>query len=439
VTEVDFARFKATGATNVVDYGGDPVGAVLPAGTVGAGKLFPQPQRLADGAPFEGAPYRTVQGEVLTQAMHLFLGQTNHTDWGKSEYGADENGGISGIVYYAVTRAENDPQLAVGEPWEPGIARAVLNLYRDRDGNGVIDDLDGDGQPTLADADNFPFQWAPSTSFSTTVRPTRNGPAPRGPRTSTATATAPGIQAMPSTPPSPTALTTVAQWLHPGSSGDPRRAGSRVRRRLRTGTRFATECSTAATPSIPISRGDGFRQRGGRRPPHRHLHRRVGYPPNYELLKEEDKNVDFGLSFTPSPLVTPPLRGRAADGATLPQLQYADGTTPLSGVTPAELIDVFYAGQSRPLCNMKQITAAEAKNAATDFFYFTQVPIAARASVSPTTIWVPSSTRPAPTSARSSRRPGCRSPSTTGPAGKSPASTSTSLAATMPCSHRPSR
>ena len=42
--------------------------------------------------------------------MHLFLDQTNVIDWGKSLIRAGENGGISGIVFYDTTRAENDPR-----------------------------------------------------------------------------------------------------------------------------------------------------------------------------------------------------------------------------------------------------------------------------------------------------------------------------------------
>src|SRR4030042_5897908 len=100
--------------------------------------------------------------------MHLFLNQTNVIDWGKKAYGvgldgipgtADdvpgENGGISGVVFYAITRAEDDPKEAVGDPWEPGVPRVQVNLYLDEDYDGVPDDLDGDGVVPLADADNY--------------------------------------------------------------------------------------------------------------------------------------------------------------------------------------------------------------------------------------------------------------------------------------------
>jgi hypothetical protein len=102
-------------------------------------------------------------------------------------------------------------------------------------------------------------------------------------------------------------------------------------------------------------------------------------PPGYELYKEEDKNVDFGETFTPSPLVIPALC--VGDPHLVPTyLTFnSDGTNPLPGVDTADLVEGFFAGQTRPLCNRKQVIAAEAKNAAVDFFYFTQVPKAARA------------------------------------------------------------
>ena len=67
----------------------------------------------------------------MTQGFQGFLGQTSVFDWGKAPYKKGENGGISGIVYYASTRAENNPRLGVAEPWEPGIPSATVRLYRE--------------------------------------------------------------------------------------------------------------------------------------------------------------------------------------------------------------------------------------------------------------------------------------------------------------------
>lgn len=158
VLEIDFLRYKDTGFTNIVDNGGEippDNGWVMPS----RGVLNPQPQFEEDGVtplinPNTGNNLSRTEsggapGEFLLQAMHLFLSQTNIVDWGKVAYGPDENGGISGLVYYAVTRAEDDPAYAAAEGWEPGIPRVRVNLYQDAEGDKVIDDLDDNPGPTL--------------------------------------------------------------------------------------------------------------------------------------------------------------------------------------------------------------------------------------------------------------------------------------------------
>ena len=121
VLEVDFARFKATGMTSVVDYGGEVFpdeGWAWPS----MDKLYPQPQSVKGIPPpltvinpnTGNNLSRTETGEVLTQATQTFLGQYNVVNWGKIVYGEGENGGISGIVFYATTRAADEPRLDTG-------------------------------------------------------------------------------------------------------------------------------------------------------------------------------------------------------------------------------------------------------------------------------------------------------------------------------------
>ncbi len=157
VAEVDFARHKATGVTVVVDAGG-PVNSADPWSF--GGRLNPQAQVKNNG----GLPYRTQTdpdhpASVLLQGFQGFLGQTNVMQWGKTAYpladvdnvplgdfpgagdiddgcevGVDPpelcpqnrvfdhgNGGITGVVSYTTTRAENDPRFATAETWEPGV------------------------------------------------------------------------------------------------------------------------------------------------------------------------------------------------------------------------------------------------------------------------------------------------------------------------------
>lgn len=126
IAEVDFARFKATGLTAYVDEGGE-LDVNAPGSRYGS---LQNPQLEGyDGTAGSGTPFRTDFDSVLTQAYQAFLGSVSVVEWGKSNYANGESGGISGIVYYAVTRAEDDPKLAAAEPWEPGIPRVEMALY----------------------------------------------------------------------------------------------------------------------------------------------------------------------------------------------------------------------------------------------------------------------------------------------------------------------
>ena len=92
-------------------------------------------------------------------------------------------------------------------------------------------------------------------------------------------------------------------------------------------------------------------------------------PPAYELLKEENKNVDFGDTPVPGLELLPP------------HCVNKDENGGLGHLVPAELtlfpgVPSPYAGQYRPLCDRKQISLIEGRNAAVDFFLFTEVPIA---------------------------------------------------------------
>jgi len=345
VVEVDFARFKATGMTAAVDYGG----AIPPENgwTVPSfGKLNPQPQMA--GNPNTGNNLsRTETGPVLTQAMQLYLNQTNVIDWGKAPYQPFENGGISGIVYYDTTRAENDPRYNAAEPWQPGIPRVQVCLYQDNDLNGVIDSVNGIAGVQLCDVDNYPFGWS-------------DGSAPKGPedvvRSGNGVSFSMGdavdlattdswddnkptgcIQDLPPIPGVQPCFDNYATWnqVRPGIFD----GGYAFGPNLPSGT-YIVE-------SIP--------------------------PAGYLVVKEEDKNVDFGDPYKPSLLLLPPVCvGTAANAQPL-------HTVPNQlALFPGVAIDPPLAGSVTPLCNMKQISVAPGKNAAADFFFFTEVPKAAR-------------------------------------------------------------
>lgn len=347
VVEVDFARFKATGMTTAVDYGG----AIPPANgwiVPSFGKLNPQPQATVN--PNTGNNLsRTETGQVLTQAMHLFLNQTNIIDWGKKEYGPNENGGISGIVYYSTTRAENDPRYGVAEPWEPGVPRVVVNLYRDYDGDGVIDDVNDNGIIEKADVDNYPFGNFPGPedkdwngngrldygdAIQTTITDSWDDNKPTG-----CIQTRPVLHGKLA----PECFDNFGTWnqVRPGVFD----GGYAFNSYFPTGKKpRAREVQGLPTGTYIVE---------------------VVPPKGYEIVKEEDKNVDFGENYTPSTKLLPPIC--VGDPHLVPnELSLFPG------------VPTFYADQIRPLCDRKQVQVSPGRNTASDFFIFTEVPKAAR-------------------------------------------------------------
>jgi len=366
VPEVDFARFKATGMTAVVDNGG-PVPADNGWAMPSRGKLNPQPQTSIN--PNTGNNLsRTEKGPVLTQAMMLFLGQTNTMDWGKVNYQDGENGGISGIVFYAVTRAENEPRFGAAEPWEPGIPNVQVALYQDHDNNGVIDDLDGDGLPTRADVDNTPFGWRDGgAKGAEDIDRDSDGIFDVGDALNIVT-----TDSWNDSPPTGCLQTLpVIAGQQAKECFDNFGTWNQIRPGIFDGGyAFNSYFPTGMVNNRPEK--DGL-------PPDTYIVE-TGMPHGYLLLKEEDKNVDFGDVFAPSTQKLPAIC--AGDQHTVPSYltfqTYSSGA-PLAGIASVDLIAAPYAGKDRPLCDLKQVVLSDKENAAADFFYFTQVPKAARA------------------------------------------------------------
>jgi hypothetical protein len=324
VAEVDFARFKATGATITVDDGGPvPFGSYLSFGD----QLNPQTQNVPldpDSTFPYGTSSRTEQGVVLSQAFQGFLGQTSVIEWGKAAYGPFENGGISGVVMYAVTRAEDDPELAAAEPWEPGIPGVTVNLY-DANGNFL----------KSTETDSWDASIPENCQYGVNSGSTTDEP-----------------------------FTFRGQ---PTDCYDGLRNWNQVRPGVFDGGyAFGPEFSIAedfggvqpAWITVPdLSNADV-----GYMVPGKYLVEVVP-PPGYEIIRSQDRNVDFGDEYAPSPLLLPP----ACVGEDY--------------IVPAELalfpgIEAPFAGQTLQTCDVKEVLLSGGTNAAADFSLFTEVPIA---------------------------------------------------------------
>lgn len=316
VAEVDFATMKATGMTAVADAGGfvDTSTEAFP----GFGRLTPQPQDAVNLITGDNLS-RTETGEVLTQAFQAFLGQTNIIDWGKKTYVTGENGGISGMVFYKTTRAEPNPEDDVGLNHEPGIPGVEVNLY---------EDFNADGEPD-------------GPAVATTVTDSFDDSLPDG---------------------------------CPGDPGDLFYLGGRCYDGLRN--------FNQVRPGV----FDGGYAFPGPLPVGTYIVEAVP-PPHYEIVRAEDMNVAFGETYVPAdayapmmmaaayPLVPPCVGDPYVVDPTL--ALFPDANEPHPYYDPDS--PLYQGGDPVTLntCDRKQIQVAGGRNAAVDFFMFTEVPIAA--------------------------------------------------------------
>lgn len=401
IAEVDYARFKATGATITVDAGG----AVTPHNgwsNPSFGKLTPQVQTCTqdDVDANTGAsanlctsagqtkPYRVEHGVVLLEGMQTFLGQTNHIEFGKKQYSGAENGGIAGIVEYGITRAEDDPKNAFAENWEPGIPRVQVNLFLDCDGDSKPDQpaaaangtCEAGGLSTggyvydAPDVDNYPYCWRDPASCGL-VTPSQG---PEDVKRSSAGGAA-------------FSHGDVFRW-----GLDPDTSAAYIGLGVTDGwdDNLPTACPGApyAIPYGPqagqtLDCYDGLRNWNQVRPavfdggyafgsvagqtnlPNvKYLVEAVA-PPGYFHQGNGDKNVVFGDNVVPSPLAEPyPCVGRE-----LPVPQF------LTLFPGQEQENVNYngtPGQTWKKCDMKAVDMQPGRNPAPNFFLYTEAPVA---------------------------------------------------------------
>jgi large repetitive protein len=383
VAETDFTRFKATGATIIADDGGAPVNPPItqpdlwPANT-----LTPQPQpengdqpwRIFGFANANGTGAANPSSANLLQNFQGFLGQTNVIHWGKSEYNpadANDHGGITGVVHYASTRAENDPKFATPENNEPGIPNVEIRLYRLNNQNKVVAPNGAIVEPSAATLAHA-VQLATTDSFDNAMPENCVDRLPYVDR----------------------AGNSFATGTHRSRCYDGMRIWNQVRDGVFDGgfgfvdfcpAGLATDGScnpdparTNSTEPVPL-------------PPGRYMIEGVA-PYGYEHQKEEDKNVDFGDLLVPGTLSNPAeclgSRDEALDDNGLP---YFNGTTPnlvpatltlFEGVDiPARFRDTYAADGTtvlarRPYCNKKLVVVAPGMNPFGDFHMFTKTPVA---------------------------------------------------------------
>ncbi len=337
VAEVDYLRYKPTGNTVVVDDGGvipPDAGWDMPSENV----RNPQPQAAIN--PNTGNNLsRTEVGPTLLQAVIVYADQNHRIDWGKHIYQPGENGGISGIVFYDTTRGEDLAQENVGDPWQPGIPNVRVNLYR-TDGtnprtgkpnlvmvNSTLTDSWDESPPTECMSEQqVDLLGSPIDKCSETLR--------------TWNQVRPGV-------------------FDGGYAFEDYYPGGIKSRRRRGAVEPVLDRSGNLVPNVPgeqpvtLSPGQWVVE--------------VVPPAGYKVVKEEDKNVDFGDAYKPS------------QRALLPPCVGNDHVVPAElSLFPGVPVREDLAGTVKPLCDRKLVDVVQDRNAAADFFLFTEVPKAAK-------------------------------------------------------------
>jgi large repetitive protein len=354
VAEVDFARFKTTGVTVTVD-GGGPVAP--------GEKLTPQIQA-------DGAPTRTETGPaVLVEAFQSYLGTTNQFDWGKTNYLPGENGGISGIVQYGVTRAEDNPAMAAAEPWETGIPRVPVFLYRkdltivNPDPSNPSKILNVNGVPgiQLADVDHAPFGWSEGGAMGPEDVKRNNIGGTAGQNSPGFTFSAGDAVQFAATdswddsPPTECPGNPADPFYRNGKCYDGLRNYNQVRPGVFDGgyafTDYVPGGWLPGATAVPVVSGVYVVE--------------AVAPKGYEHQSEESKNVDFGETYIQGPLALPPAC--VGNPHTVPA-----ELTLFPGVAAPN------AGVAMPLCDRKETLLTGGMNAGVNFFLYTDVPLAAQ-------------------------------------------------------------
>lgn len=345
VADSDYSRFYPTGATVYVDKGGK--------------SLFNTADNSADGnsSLLEVRTDPPGPGSLL-EGMILYFDNTLHIDWGRVPYPVTlpgsttpiTNGGISGLVTYAFTRAAGDPSLGAQSPWEPGQGNVTLKLWKPTG-------FDANGKPKFDPPYDKPIAETVSDSWDRFVydddTPQPDNRRNKGLRPQKGQLTGcldtiedAGLSITPQGIPLNKYIDcseSIPSW-------------NQSKLAVYDGGWIFTEYTDPADGTTkPLPAGQYVVE--------------VVPPAGYEVAKEEDQNFavsgDTYLPSKPQPAALPPKC--VGPDHTVPQFLTFDGVTPAP-----------YAGQNRPLCNMKLIDLQDGQNAAAEFRIFTQVPLAAR-------------------------------------------------------------
>jgi len=455
VLETDSTRYKGTGVHVVNDAGG-PVDGSTACGngfpTCGNSTLmahlartvedFPLPTNLrvpgavycdnadcngfsiaappAGGGP-GGSTGRIDPPSATSYGWQSYMGQNQFLEFGKKPFNSGENGGIRGHVVYASTRPFDDPAMLLQLTWEPQVPHVTINLYKeDFAADGVTPTLKlvdttttsswddwaqgfrSDGIPNM----NCPGQGTADPFYTVTLFNQPNyldwynsqhgGPAARALPNNSQYKCYDGMHNWNQLQPAP----------YDGMYQFPSVTGTNPTTGKPTGTNCTIcQANTAADPTDwnygqPIL------------PPGKYVVEMI-VPPGYELVKEEDKNILLGDTYTAP--VTSQFAGFGnifimPDQASV--AEFYNANNPLIPTTnfgaprhegDTGSVEVFwpcvgamrvipdymslfpgsgqnapFAGATRPLCDRKEVLLEDQMSVLAKFYVFTSTHVAAK-------------------------------------------------------------
>ncbi|MDE3011527.1 MAG: choice-of-anchor D domain-containing protein [Pseudomonadota bacterium] len=400
VMENDQTRYKNTGVHVIYDAGGAPDQKDLSStgglssteyfstlGVLNSTETFPLPaSNQTLGALYNaGKTERIDPPGVITEGMQGFINQTQFVEWGKQPFAPGENGGISGLVYYASVRAFDDPRLKVQNLSEPGIPRVTVNLYqRHINADGTTSDV-------LVDTTT-------STSWDDWANGTTGGvPNMACPGNAPAAANPPAYVAGSEDPFINYTLGTTNQY----KCYDGQHAFNQVQPAVYDGYyAFPTAACSVCTPvalvnnytGAPMTNPDGTALAPVPTLPPGQYVVEVVRPDGFEITREEDKNILIGDAWISA---APQQFGNLVNMFILPDQATLNNNNPqgfgllfppcvgLPHVVPDYLTVVPeaqqnapFAGQTRNLCDRKLVDVADQTASNADFQLWTPAPIA---------------------------------------------------------------
>ncbi|HWS67887.1 MAG TPA: hypothetical protein VN325_34380 [Steroidobacteraceae bacterium] len=416
VLESDTTRYTGTGVMTAYDAGGKPDAATTQVtdlkgaqqtrdfrGVLLSSESNPLPALLqVPGSQYTAnSTMRIDSGATLTEGTQGFINQTTVVDWGKRPYVPGENGGITGMVYYASTRGFDDPSLEVQFSWEPGVAGVPVNLYQE------VPNADGSVTRVLVDQTTT---WSWDAAAASLHCPGDNTTDPfvavtlrqaiqkRNPGMSDADAAA---MAATRCYDGQHSFNQVQPTVYDGRYKFPSAACQTAGATFIATNGQTVHCATIANPAndpavlsnkpssvtYPAVMANG------------NYVVELVVPTGYDIVKEEDKNILIGDTYI-APFADTQFMGvgnifivpdqATLNDANVPGGNLASAFPPCVGaghVVP-DYLTLFpdsgqiapYAGQSRPLCDHKEVGVGDQGQGGADFQLFTQTPIAGHIS-----------------------------------------------------------